>query len=78
MGFLSKIGPFELIVILVVVLLIFGPNKLPELGKSVAKTINEFKKSINSDDKKEDNAVETKPTEDRNETKGDANEEKGE
>lgn len=76
MGFLSKIGPFELIVILVVVLLIFGPNKLPELGKSVAKTINEFKKSINSDDKKEDNAVETKPTEDRNETKGDENEEK--
>lgn len=40
---LSKIGPTELILIVGVALLIFGPSKLPELGKSIGKSIREFK-----------------------------------
>lgn len=40
-----NLGPTELILILVVALVIFGPGKLPELGKSMGKAINEFKKS---------------------------------
>ncbi len=39
-GFLA---PTELIVVLVVALIIFGPGKLPELGKSLGRGINEFK-----------------------------------
>jgi sec-independent protein translocase protein TatA len=35
----------ELIIILVIALIIFGPRKLPELGKSLGKSINEFKKA---------------------------------
>lgn len=42
---MSKIGPTELIIILVVILLIFGPSKLPEIGKSFGKSIREFKKA---------------------------------
>lgn len=42
---MSKIGPTELIIILVVILLIFGPSKLPEIGKSFGKSIKEFKKA---------------------------------
>jgi sec-independent protein translocase protein TatA len=35
----------ELIIILVIALIIFGPRKLPELGKSLGKSINEFKRA---------------------------------
>jgi sec-independent protein translocase protein TatA len=37
----------ELIIILVIALMVFGPRKLPELGKAVGQTINEFKKGAN-------------------------------
>lgn len=39
------LGPTELIVILVVALIIFGPKRLPEMGKQIGKAINEFKRS---------------------------------
>ncbi|SHK23874.1 Sec-independent protein translocase TatA [Anaerobranca californiensis DSM 14826] len=42
---MPKIGGTELIVILVVILLIFGPSKLPEIGKSFGKSIKEFRKA---------------------------------
>ncbi len=43
--------PMHLIVILAIVLIIFGPSKLPELGAGLGKSIREFKKAM-SDDKK--------------------------
>lgn len=42
---LSGIGVPGLIVILVIVLILFGPKKLPEIGGAVGKTLSEFKKS---------------------------------
>jgi sec-independent protein translocase protein TatA len=47
----GSIGPTELILIFVIALLVFGPKKLPEVGKSVGKAIREFKKA--SDEIKE-------------------------
>ena len=44
-GFLPNIGPWELIAILAIVLIIFGPGKLPDVGKSLGKTIKEFRKA---------------------------------
>lgn len=41
----GRIGPMELILILVIALVIFGPSKLPEVGRSLGKAINEFKNS---------------------------------
>lgn len=41
----SNIGIPGLILILVLALIIFGPKKLPEIGKAVGQTLNEFKKS---------------------------------
>jgi sec-independent protein translocase protein TatA len=46
-GFLGNIGPWELVLVLVIALIIFGPGKLPEVAKSVGKGINEFKRASN-------------------------------
>ena len=43
------IGATELIVILVVVLLIFGPSRLPGLGKALGETIRGFKKGVSEE-----------------------------
>ena len=45
-----NLGPTELILILGVALVIFGPGKLPELGQTLGKTIREFKGAINNID----------------------------
>lgn len=45
-GFLS---PMETVGLLVIALIIFGPGKLPELGKSMGKGIKEFKTAVNTD-----------------------------
>ncbi|BAF59890.1 MAG: twin-arginine translocase TatA/TatE family subunit [Pelotomaculum sp.] len=42
---MPHIGAPELILVLVLALIIFGPGKLPELGKAVGKTIREFRRS---------------------------------
>ena len=41
----GSIGPTELILIFIIALLVFGPKKLPEIGKTVGKAIREFKKA---------------------------------
>lgn len=43
LGFLNRIGTTELIIIAVILLVIFGPSKLPELGRSVGDTMRNFK-----------------------------------
>ena len=43
-----NIGPMELIVVLVIALVVLGPKKLPEVGKSLGKGMREFKDSISS------------------------------
>ncbi|HSE29287.1 MAG TPA: twin-arginine translocase TatA/TatE family subunit [Candidatus Saccharimonadales bacterium] len=46
------IGTTELIIILVIVLLIFGARKLPELAKSIGQSAREVRKGFNGDDAK--------------------------
>lgn len=54
----SNIGVPGLILILVIALVIFGPNKLPELGRAAGKTLKEFKtatKDLIEDESKKEN-----------------------
>ena len=46
---MPNIGAPELIVILVIALLVLGPKKLPEVGRSVGRGMREFKDSISGD-----------------------------
>lgn len=45
-----KIGIWELLIILAIALLIFGPKALPKLGESIGKTIGNFKKGLNEEE----------------------------
>ncbi|MDO8188061.1 twin-arginine translocase TatA/TatE family subunit [Conexibacter sp. JD483] len=50
----SQIGPMEIILVLVIALIILGPKKLPEAGKSIGKGMREFKDSLAGTDKDDD------------------------
>ena len=55
---LGNIGPLEIIVVLVIALIVFGPKRLPELGNSLGKGIREFKESVTGEkDDDEDGEV---------------------
>ena len=45
------LGPTELVLILIIALVIFGPSKLPEIGKAIGKGIREFKEAANKIEK---------------------------
>lgn len=59
---MPNIGPMELIIILVIVLVVFGPKRLPGLGRQLGSGMREFKESItsrHSDDDDEDEKTTT-------------------
>lgn len=45
------IGPLELIIVLVIILVIFGPKRLPQAGRALGQGLREFKDSVTSKDK---------------------------
>jgi len=50
----GPVGPTELLLIVLIVVIIFGAKRLPELGKSLGEGIKNFKKSVSPKDKKEE------------------------
>ncbi|MDY2685267.1 MAG: twin-arginine translocase TatA/TatE family subunit [Selenomonadaceae bacterium] len=50
-------GVLELVLILIIGLVIFGPGKLPGVGKALGQSIREFKKANTEDDEKDKNTV---------------------
>ena len=49
---MPSVGPMELMVVLIVALLILGPKKLPDMGRSVGKGMREFKNAVTGGDDK--------------------------
>ena len=59
---MPNIGPLEIIIVLVIVLVIFGPKRLPDLGRSLGKGMREFKESVTGkDDDKQLDTGDAKP-----------------
>ena len=63
----QNIGPLQVIIVLVIVLLLFGVGKLPQVGRGMGQAINEFKSAIGSktdtpdlDDTTADNSADSK------------------
>ena len=50
------IGPLELIIVLIVILVIFGPKRLPQAGRALGQGLREFKDSVTGKDKGDDEA----------------------
>ena len=50
---MPNVGPLELVIVLIVVLVIFGPKRLPELGRSLGGGLREFKDSITGKNREE-------------------------
>jgi sec-independent protein translocase protein TatA len=61
MGFISAPGPLELLVILVVALIVLGPQRLPEAARSVGRGMRELKESLSGDDDDDDDRYDDEP-----------------
>lgn len=53
---MPNVGPLELAIILIIALVIFGPKKLPELGRSLGRGIREFRHSVSGKEQDEEQA----------------------
>ena len=49
-----RMGPWEIALILVIILIVFGVGKLPQVGSAIGKSIRSFKKAQQGDDDEED------------------------
>jgi len=49
-----NVGPLELVIVLIIALVILGPKRLPEAGKSLGRGMREFKEAISGNNKDDD------------------------
>jgi sec-independent protein translocase protein TatA len=49
-----RIGPMELVLVLLIVVIVFGVGKLPEVGGALGRGIRDFKKGLSADDEKDE------------------------
>ena len=60
---MPNIGPLEIAILLVIALLVFGPKRLPEMGRSLGRGMREFKDSVTGKDR-DDDPLELQPGQD--------------
>ena len=58
---MPNIGPLEIIIVLIIALVVFGPKRLPELGRSLGRGIREFRGSVTGDSRFEEEERPAKP-----------------
>jgi sec-independent protein translocase protein TatA len=57
----GNVGPLEVVVVLIIALVIFGPKRVPELGKSLGKGIREFRASLAGENDQEEEPERVEP-----------------
>jgi sec-independent protein translocase protein TatA len=57
---MPNVGPMEIIIVLVIGLLVLGPKRLPEMGKSIGRGMREFKNALTMGDDDDDEVIEPK------------------
>lgn len=62
---LPRVGPTELIILLVIVLLIFGPGRIARIAGELGRGIRSFKEGVNTDDESEDEQTDEKESEEK-------------
>ena len=59
MPFLNNIGPGELVLVLIIALIVVGPKRLPEVGKSLGRGMREFKESISGEHRDDEDDIDS-------------------
>jgi sec-independent protein translocase protein TatA len=65
-----KAGIWELLIVLAIALLIFGPKALPKLGSAMGKTIGNFKKGLSEDDDEQEKVKKAEASSEKSENNG--------
>jgi sec-independent protein translocase protein TatA len=55
----GSIGPLELVIVLAIALIVLGPKKLPEVGRSIGNGMREFKESLSGEKRAEDDDIQS-------------------
>ncbi|MBA2566539.1 MAG: Sec-independent protein translocase subunit TatA/TatB [Thermoleophilaceae bacterium] len=53
---MPSVGPMEIVIIMVIALIVLGPKKLPEMGRSVGRGMREFKNAVSMDTSDDDDS----------------------
>ncbi len=68
---MPQVGPLELVVVLIIALIVLGPQRLPDVARSVGKGVREFREALNSatsdDEEEAEEAEEPEPLEEEDE-----------
>jgi sec-independent protein translocase protein TatA len=64
-------GIWELLLVLLIVLLVFGATRLPQIGESLGKAIRNFRKGLSSEDEKKNDQISASKSEPEDSAKGD-------
>ena len=67
---MPNVGPMEIVIILIVALIVLGPKRLPEMGRSVGRGMREFRNAISMDADHEDERDESRRPDDRRRVEG--------
>lgn len=59
------LGMPEIVIVLIIALIVFGPGKLPDIGKAIGKGIRDFKKEMDAPEQKTENTTKTGKIEDQ-------------
>ena len=65
-GFIGNIGPWELIVIMLIALIVVGPSKLPEVARSMGKALNDFRRATSGVQREFEEALKYEPAPPKN------------